>query len=68
MEKWIILIMQEPDPELYNPPFQLLDMEDLAVVDDYGCLIFFDSLEEASSYQEKNGIDGQCVELPMYPH
>ena len=66
MEKWIILIAQEPNEKLYHPPFSLEDLEDLAVVNDNGELMFFNSLDEASEYQEENTISGQCVQLPMF--
>ncbi len=65
MEKWIILIAQEPNEELYQPPFYLSDVEDLAVCDDDGNLMWFNSLEEANNYQEENTISGQCVQVPM---
>ena len=66
MEKWIILIAQKPDEKLYHPPYSIEDVEDLAVTNEDGALLFFDSLNEASNYQDENAISGQCVQLPMY--
>ena len=63
MEKWIILYM------LNKSVFKskIFDLSDIAVCDDLKeNLLVFQSLDEASNYQEKHGISGQCVELPIF--
>ena len=41
-------------------------VRDIAECDEYDCLIIFKSFDEAVSYQEKNGVSGQIVELPLW--
>jgi hypothetical protein len=63
MEKWIILYMQKE--RLFKN--KVFDLQDVAVCDDlHGNLLVFDSLDQASNYQEDHGISGQCIELPIY--
>tara|TARA_R110002020_G_scaffold475112_1_gene708611 strand:+ start:6217 stop:6411 length:195 start_codon:yes stop_codon:yes gene_type:complete len=64
MEKWIILKMLDPNILVSKNP--ITDVEDIAVIDIDGALMIFDSLEDASEYQEDWGISGQCIELPLY--
>ncbi len=62
MEKWIIIKMIEP-----NQVYSIYDLEDLAECHALnGQLLIFDSLDEASNYQEEYGISGQCISLPIY--
>jgi len=62
--KWIILIMQENNKELFEPPFR--ELVDIVVVDEEENLMLFNSLDEASKYQDEHCIDGRCVQLPIY--
>ena len=64
MEKWIILKTQ--DVQMLVPKNPITDVEDIAECDWEGVLMLFDSLAEASQYQEENIINGQCIELPLY--
>lgn len=64
MEKWIILKMQ--DVNVLVPKNPITDVEDIAACDDDGVLLIFNSLDEASYYQEDHAISGQCIELPLY--
>jgi hypothetical protein len=61
MEKWIIL---EIDAERLNEP--ITHLFQIAVCNDAGELMVFNSLEDASQYQEDEGICGKCVELPLF--
>jgi hypothetical protein len=62
MEKWIIIYMLNKN--LFKN--KIFDLSDIAVCDDLDeSLLVFDSLEDASNYQEKYEISGQCVELPI---
>lgn len=62
MEKWIIL--KTMDKCVFEDEISFVD--DIAECDKHGNLLTFNSLEDASEYQERNAIDGQCVELPIY--
>ena len=64
MEKWIILKTQ--DIKTLVPKNPITDVEDIAECDWDGVLMLFNSLNEASAYQEENAINGQCIELPLY--
>jgi hypothetical protein len=57
-EKWIIL--KSIDFSL-NLDVELLDIVEANGID---MPMIFDSLDEASEYQEANAINGQCVQLP----
>lgn len=63
-EKWIILTMQEES--WLSPKYQITDVQDIAACDDRGVLLIFDSFEDCQAHQEDNGINGRCVELPLY--
>jgi hypothetical protein len=63
MEKWIILQMLKP--KVFG--YAITDLDEIAVCHPVnGNLMVFDSLDEASNYQEEWGISGQCVSLPIY--
>jgi hypothetical protein len=63
MEKWIILIMQHVN-YLHDIPLTLI--EEIAVCNDDGELMMFDTMDEAFDYQDLHTIDGQVIELPIY--
>jgi hypothetical protein len=63
MEKWIILKMLQP----VQLKMVINSIQEIAVCHPKSSmLIVFDSLDDASNYQEDRGISGQCVELPIY--
>ena len=66
MEKWIILIQQSNDENLYHPPFSITDLDQIAVVDNDDRLMFFDSIETAADYRDEHTINGQCIKLPIF--
>lgn len=62
-EKWIILHMQFSHR---LEKFLLSEISEIAATDEEDNLMVFNSLNEASDYQEKHGISGQCISLPLY--
>ena len=63
MEKWIILKMLHP----LEFKFTINNIATIAVCyHKSSMLMTFDSLDEASQYQEQHGISGQCINLPIY--
>lgn len=61
MERWIIFLMLE-DGEPENSQY----ISDIIVTNEDGTMMIFDSLDEASIYQEEHDISGECFELPCY--
>ena len=63
MEKWIILKMLNP----LEFKFTINNIATIAVCHPKSSMLMtFDSLDEASQYQEQHGISGQCIDLPIY--
>jgi nitrate/TMAO reductase-like tetraheme cytochrome c subunit len=63
MRKWIILKMLHP----LQFKMVINQINEIAVCHPKSSMLkVFDTLEEASNYQEEHGISGQCVELPIY--
>lgn len=44
----------------------LVYLEEIAACNEDGELLMFDSMGEASDYQNTYSIDGQVIELPIY--
>jgi hypothetical protein len=66
-EKWIILLTQlEDDLNDYDPFIDFTGLEQFAAVDENLHILIFDSFEDCVMHQESKGIDGRCVELPLY--
>lgn len=67
MEKYIILLMQDPEPSLFKPPFYITELDQICLCEpENGALILFDSIDEADEYREEYAIDGQIIEIPFY--
>ena len=67
IDKWGILWRQQRY-KLDNPSVkdQIEHLNEFVVCDEYDVLLVFDSYGAAKDHMEKNGINGKCVQLPLY--